>query len=81
MDLCKELGYPKIETQLGLIDKLIEADERALRDVLYRTYLKDYGDPQDVYDAIISKTRGTKAFDYFLSAMQHLLLIREEGSA
>lgn len=81
MGLCREFGYPQIETQLGLIDKLIEADEQALRDVFDQDYLKDYTNPQDVFNAIISRTQGSKALSYFLSTMQHLLLIREDGPA
>ncbi|THH08533.1 hypothetical protein EW145_g2635 [Phellinidium pouzarii] len=81
MAICREFGYPQIERQLDLIDNLIDADERALRDVLDQEILRDYSNPQDVYSAIVAKTQGSKALDYFLSAMQHLLLIHEEGPA
>ncbi|EJD02078.1 uncharacterized protein FOMMEDRAFT_87486 [Fomitiporia mediterranea MF3/22] len=81
MDLCREFGLPQIDTQLGLIETLIEADERALREQMDEDILRDYGNPQDVYNALIAKTQGSKAFDYFLSAMQHLLLIHEDGQA
>lgn len=79
MSICREFGYAQIETQLDLIEKLIEADELALREVTDQEILRDYANPQDVYNAIMAKTQGTKANDYFLSAMQHLLLIHEEG--
>lgn len=79
MTICREFGYAQIETQLALIEKLIEADERALREQMDQVILRDYGNPQDVFNAVLAKTRGSKAYDYFLSAMQHLLLIHEEG--
>lgn len=41
--------------------------------------VKDMSDPLQIADAIATKINGTRAHDYFLSAMQHMLLIRENG--
>ena len=38
---------------------------------------KDLSDPVQIVAAITSKVQGTRAADYFVSAMQHLLLIRD----
>jgi cytokinesis protein len=38
---------------------------------------KDLNDPMQITDAIMSKISGTRAQDYFTSAMQHLLLMRD----
>ncbi|PSN60242.1 FH2-domain-containing protein [Corynespora cassiicola Philippines] len=38
---------------------------------------KDLNDPTQIADAIMSKINGSRAQDYFTSAMQHLLLIRD----
>ncbi|PSK38026.1 hypothetical protein B9Z65_1217 [Elsinoe australis] len=37
----------------------------------------DLSDPHQIVEAINSKVNGTRAADYFVSAMQHLLLIRD----
>lgn len=39
--------------------------------------VKDLNDPMQITDAIMSKIKDTRAQDYFLSAMQHLMLIRD----
>jgi cytokinesis protein len=39
--------------------------------------VKDFNDPVQIADAIMSKVKDSRAQDYFLSAMQHLLLIRD----
>ena len=39
--------------------------------------IKDLNDPTQITDAIMSKIGGSRAQDYFLSAMQHLLIIRD----
>ncbi|KKA17343.1 Cytokinesis protein sepA, partial [Rasamsonia emersonii CBS 393.64] len=41
--------------------------------------VKDMSDPIQIADAIASKIQGTRSHDYFLSAMQHMLLIRENS--
>lgn len=41
---------------------------------------KDLNDPMQITDAIMSKISGTRAQDYFTSAMQHLLLMRDTES-
>jgi cytokinesis protein len=41
---------------------------------------KDLNDPAQIADAIMSKVRGSRTQDYFVSAMQHLLLMRDNES-
>ncbi|KAJ5358491.1 Cytokinesis protein sepA [Penicillium cataractarum] len=41
--------------------------------------VKDMTDPLQIADAIAVKIQGTRSHDYFLSAMQHMLLIRENA--
>jgi cytokinesis protein len=41
--------------------------------------VKDLNDPMQIVDAIMSKIQGSRSQDYFLSAMQHMLLIRENS--
>ncbi|KAL6702874.1 hypothetical protein ACN47E_000836 [Coniothyrium glycines] len=38
---------------------------------------KDLNDPSQIAEAIMSKINGTRAQDYFTSAMQHLMLMRD----
>ncbi|RMZ86189.1 hypothetical protein DV737_g223, partial [Chaetothyriales sp. CBS 132003] len=41
---------------------------------------KDLTDPLQITDAIMSRIQGTRTQDYFISAMQHLLILRENNS-
>lgn len=77
--------------QYEIIDKQIERyrDNEAIdyEDLLQREGssmhdgvegdVKDLNDPMQITDAIMTKVQGTRTHDYFLSAMQHMLLIRE----
>lgn len=70
-----------IDTLLAHLQRLMDEDEQKLKEQVDQEMLKSYGDPKDVYSALVERTGGTKAADYFLSIMQHLLLIREDGPA
>lgn len=79
LELCANFGVPAIDKHINKLQTLFAADEKKLRERLDQEILRDLTNPQDVFNAIYSKTQGTRARDYFLSMMQHLLLIREEG--
>ena len=81
IELCKHFGVTTIDKQIGKIEDLFKEDEATLRERLDQGILRDLANPQDVFNAIHAKTDGTRARGYFLSMMQHLLLIREEGQA
>ncbi len=77
--LCRDFGVPGIDKQLRSLQKSLDDDEQRLRERLDQQILRDLNNPQDVYNAISAKVQDSKAKDHFLSMMQHLLLIREEG--
>ena len=81
LETCRTFGYPLVDKHVNGILDVIDTDEQALREQYDKEILHSYNDPQDVYNALVKKTEKTKAFDYFLSTMQHLLLIHEEGQA
>lgn len=76
---CKQFNFPNIDKLLHNLQNSLDDDERLLRDRLDQEILKDLNNPGDVYNAIYARVENSKARDYFLSMMQHLLLIREEG--
>ena len=81
IELCMDFGVPAIDKQIKKIKDIFVEDEKVLRERLDRGILQDLTNPQDVFNAIYAKTDGTKARNYFLSMMQHLLLIREDGQS
>ena len=81
IQLCLSFGFPNIDTQIQLLQGMLEEDERRLRERMDTLILKDMASVQDVFEALQKKTEDTKAKDYLLSMLQHLLLIREEGPA
>ena len=77
-DKFAEFETPTINRQLKNWETLAAEDHRRLLEVYDQEVLRNFRDPEDVFKAIQEKVVGTKANDYFLSAMRHLLLIRGE---
>lgn len=78
---CRSFGVPVIEKHLKILQQIIDEDEQKIKERVDQEILRDLANPEDVYNALRARTADTKAKDYFLSIMQHLLLIREEGPA
>jgi cytokinesis protein len=79
VELCRGFSFEPLNTQLDKLQETIELDERELRERLDQEILRDMTNIEDVYAALKSQTHTTKAHDYLLSILQHLLLIREDG--
>lgn len=79
VELCQNFGMPTIDLQIKNLYRILDDDAQKLRERLDQEILRDLNNPEDVYNAIYARTKETKARDHFLSMMQHLLLIREEG--
>ena len=70
---------PDLDRQLDEYEKGAESDHENVVESFNKDVLTDMSDPVDVFKAIIEKTSGSRAYDFFLSALQHLLLIKQEG--
>jgi len=57
-------------------EDLLQRENSSIKDS-FEGEVKDLNDPAQIVDAIMSKVQGTRSQDYFMSAMQHMLLIRE----
>ncbi|KAG8158897.1 hypothetical protein KVR01_011340 [Diaporthe batatas] len=57
-------------------EDMLERENSSIKDSI-EGEVKDLNDPVQIADAIQSRLQGTKTQDYFISALQHLLLIRE----
>jgi cytokinesis protein len=79
MDLCRSFNFDNLNSHLDTLQETIENDEKELRERLDQEFLRDLTNIEDVYAALKTRTLNTKAYDYLLSILQHLLLIREDG--
>ena len=57
-------------------EDLLQRENASIKDSIGGE-VSDMSDPQQIVDAIMTKVQGSRSQDYFLSAMQHMLLIRD----
>jgi cytokinesis protein len=57
-------------------EDLLERDNNSIKDNTEGD-VKDLNDPNQIVDAIMQKVQGSRTQDYFVSALQHLMLIRD----
>ena len=60
-------------------EDLLERENSSIRDGVEEE-MKDLNDPTQIVEAITQKLQGTRTQDYFVSALQHLLLMRDGDS-
>ncbi|KAI9293249.1 hypothetical protein K502DRAFT_366874 [Neoconidiobolus thromboides FSU 785] len=74
--LMKELGSELINLQIRKFERVAELDMAELIENYNNHILQNMNDPRDVFEALLTSVGDSKAYDYFLSALQHMLLIR-----
>lgn len=79
LERCQGFNFAGLDAQLETYEDLQQEDHKLMMQKFDQDILRDMSDPFDVYRAILSNIEGTDAYKYFLSAMQHLLLVREEN--
>ncbi|KAI2615898.1 hypothetical protein GGR54DRAFT_254252 [Hypoxylon sp. NC1633] len=57
-------------------EDMLERENSSIKDSV-EGEVKDLNDPAQIVDAIQQRLQGSKTYDYFISALQHLLLIRD----
>lgn len=72
----KELGSEFINLQILKFERVAELDMAELIESYNSHILQNMNDPRDVFEALLTSVGDTRAYDYFLSALQHMLLIR-----
>ncbi|MCJ1312038.1 hypothetical protein MMC25_005712 [Agyrium rufum] len=66
------------ENEIVDYEDLLQRDNGSVKDSIISD-VKDMQDPTQIVEAIMVRVQGTRSQDYFLSAMQHMLLIRDNN--
>ncbi|KAG0304695.1 hypothetical protein BGZ98_005170 [Dissophora globulifera] len=75
----RALNHDLIDRQLNIYEDEAENDHEDMIEFYNHKILHDMSDPYDVFHALLRSVESSRAYDFFLSLLQHMLLIREEG--
>ncbi|KAF9109877.1 hypothetical protein BGX27_007091 [Mortierella sp. AM989] len=73
------LNHDLIDRQLNIFEDEAENDYEDMIECYNHQILNDMSDPYDVFHTLLRSVESSRAYDFFLSLLQHMLLIREEG--
>ncbi|WFD06218.1 hypothetical protein MVES1_001561 [Malassezia vespertilionis] len=77
MSKMRALNVPDLDTQLDVYVKDAQSDQEELAESLEQPAAMR--EPQELLQAVLSRVQDSRARDFFVSALEHLLLIRHEG--
>ncbi|WFD19798.1 hypothetical protein MCAP1_002035 [Malassezia caprae] len=80
MAKMRDLGTPDLNLQLQVFERSATADNEDLVLNFQREASRDLSNPADLFNLVLERVKDTRAKDFFMSAMQHLLLIQHDGS-
>ncbi|KAG0279795.1 hypothetical protein BGZ95_000200 [Linnemannia exigua] len=75
----RDMKHDLIDRQLNIYEDEAENDYEDMIEFYNHQILHDMSDPYDVFHALLRSVESSRAYDFFLSLLQHMLLIREEG--
>ncbi|KAF9436650.1 hypothetical protein BGZ76_003376 [Entomortierella beljakovae] len=74
-----DLNNDTVNRQLNIFEDEAENDYEDMIEFYNHRILNDMSDPYDVFHTLLRSVESSRAYDFFLSLLQHMLLIREEG--
>ena len=80
MAKMRELSTPDLDVQMSVYEKNAAADQEEMMESFHQSTVKDLNDPQDVFRLVMDRVQDSRAKDFFMSALQHLLFIQRDGA-
>ncbi|GJE96459.1 hypothetical protein PsYK624_126560 [Phanerochaete sordida] len=81
LELARSFNIPGIDKQLELFQQTLDDDQQNLDESMSLDNPCDLRNIDEVFSTLRERTQDSKAQDYLLSALQHLLYIRQDDPA
>ncbi|KAG2178896.1 hypothetical protein INT43_001743, partial [Umbelopsis isabellina] len=79
IEKIKTFSNDHIHRHIQGYKSLAESDTDDMMEIYNDQVLNDLTDPRDVFECILASVEGTRGYEFFLSALQHLLFVKDEG--
>ncbi|KNZ52765.1 hypothetical protein VP01_3455g3 [Puccinia sorghi] len=79
MDKLRKFQHNSIERQLNQIEVEAIQDEEEMLENFNHRLLTDMTNPQQLFDTLLDTLEGSRAKEFFISILQHFLLIKEDA--
>jgi cytokinesis protein len=72
-----EFNNGQVTRHINNFHQMADNDNEEIMELYNEQMINNMSDPRDVFECILSSVEGTRSYDFFLSAIQHLLLIKD----
>ena len=79
MDKMVQFNNDQLKRHVSIYKTMADNDYDDMLETYNDKILSNLNDPRDVFEAILHRVEGTRGYDFFLSALQHLLIIQDQG--
>jgi cytokinesis protein len=79
MDKMQEYNNANLRRHIAIYKQMSDNDCEDMLETYNDKILNNMDDPRDVFESILHRVEGTRGYDFLLSALQHLLLIQDQG--
>ncbi|KAI8337692.1 hypothetical protein BC941DRAFT_352320 [Chlamydoabsidia padenii] len=79
MDKMQEYNNANLRRHITIYKQMSDNDCEDMLEAYNDKILNNMDDPRDVFESILHRVEGTRGYDFLLSALQHLLLIQDQG--
>ncbi|KAI7867438.1 hypothetical protein BDF14DRAFT_1968074 [Spinellus fusiger] len=80
MEKLLEFSNENLRRHVNIYTQMKDNDQEDIIEIYNEKILSDMNDPRDVFETILIRVEGTRSYDFFLSSLQHLLLIQDQGA-
>ncbi|ORZ05858.1 hypothetical protein BCR42DRAFT_427913 [Absidia repens] len=79
MDKMLEYNNEHLRRHISIYKQMSDNDYEDMQETYHDESINNMDDPRDVFESILHRVEGTRGYDFLLSALQHLLLIQDQG--
>ncbi|CEJ03597.1 hypothetical protein RMCBS344292_17576 [Rhizopus microsporus] len=74
-----DFNNEQLKRHISIYKQMSENDMEEMMDIYNETILNNMNDPRECFERILDKVEGTRSYNFFLSALQHILMIQAQG--
>lgn len=78
-DKMMDFNNEQLKRHINIYKQMSENDVDEIMDIYNETILTNMNDPRACFERILERVEGTRSYNFFLSSLQHMIMIQAEG--
>lgn len=79
MDKMMDFNNEQLKRHINIYKQMSENDMDEIMEIYNETILSNMNDPRACFERILERVEGSRSYNFFLSALQHMLMIQAQG--